>query len=359
MKVLYGIQGTGNGHLARARALAPELLAAGINVDFVFSGRQRKDFFYMALFGNEYRCFEGMTFYTEKGRIQKRKTFFNSKLVQLIKDIRSLQLTEYDLIINDFEPISAWAAKIQNKPCLGISHQCAFDHQVPKIKGNYLEKAIMRCFAPSQYRIGLHWHHFNQPILPPLIEQQSIKPIKKNKILVYMGFEALNDVISFVSGFSQYEFHVYAKVEQAEHREHVFIKPLSHSQFHQDLSDAAGVITNAGFELASECITLGKKLLVKPLIGQYEQICNALALQVLCRASVMDYLDQNILAKWLDIENHPPVHYPNVAQKITQWIQQGQFNEIKALSDSLWESTDIPFQLPSTIPNKVEQNRLY
>jgi UDP:flavonoid glycosyltransferase YjiC (YdhE family) len=39
MKILYGVQGTGNGHITRARAMAAEMHAAGVEVDFVFSGR--------------------------------------------------------------------------------------------------------------------------------------------------------------------------------------------------------------------------------------------------------------------------------------------------------------------------------
>jgi uncharacterized protein (TIGR00661 family) len=39
------------------------------------------------------------------------------------------------------------------------------------------------------------------------------------------------------------------------------------------------VICGAGFELAGESLQLGKKLLVKPLKGQFEQLSNALALE--------------------------------------------------------------------------------
>ena len=31
---------------------------------------------------------------------------------QLIKDIRNLPVKEYDLIINDFEPVTAWASDV-------------------------------------------------------------------------------------------------------------------------------------------------------------------------------------------------------------------------------------------------------
>ncbi len=39
MKILYGAQATGNGHVTRARAMAPTFNKAGLDVDYLFSGR--------------------------------------------------------------------------------------------------------------------------------------------------------------------------------------------------------------------------------------------------------------------------------------------------------------------------------
>ncbi|MBP7664242.1 MAG: glycosyltransferase, partial [Shewanella sp.] len=39
MRILYGVQGTGNGHLSRARVMAKALMKQDIEVDFLFSGR--------------------------------------------------------------------------------------------------------------------------------------------------------------------------------------------------------------------------------------------------------------------------------------------------------------------------------
>ncbi|MEZ9793074.1 glycosyltransferase family protein, partial [Vibrio splendidus] len=41
MKILYGVQGTGNGHIARARAMAVAFRQQNIDVDFLFSGRDQ------------------------------------------------------------------------------------------------------------------------------------------------------------------------------------------------------------------------------------------------------------------------------------------------------------------------------
>ena len=48
MRLLYGVQGTGNGHIARARIMAAALAQRDdINVDFVFTGRPPEKYFDM------------------------------------------------------------------------------------------------------------------------------------------------------------------------------------------------------------------------------------------------------------------------------------------------------------------------
>ena len=341
MRILYGIQGTGNGHLARARALVPALRKVGLEPDFVFSGRPRLDYFNMELFG-DFRCFDGLSLTFEKGKIQFWRTATESKLFRLISDMRQLDLSDYDLVLSDFEPISAWAARRQGIPSVGISHQCAFAYDVPKLPGYPSSRLILKYFAPTDIKLGLHWHHFDQPLLPPLIEPMSAQSLVENKIIVYMGFEELNDVIEFVRPFSNFEFQVYAKVAQPEDYGNIHIRPLSHTEFHRDLLSCYGVISNAGFELASECLVLGKKLLIKPLLGQYEQLCNALAIQTLNRATVMQSLDQKLLKQWLELPCHTPVVYPDVSAILADWINSGCRVPVHQLSQETWNQMDMP-----------------
>ena len=49
----------------------------------------------------------------------------------------------------------------------------------------------------------------------------------------------------------------------------------------KDLKESEGIITNAGFETPSEALSMGKKVFVKPLKGQFEQLSNAKALKQL------------------------------------------------------------------------------
>ncbi|HCS28312.1 MAG TPA: glycosyltransferase, partial [Spongiibacteraceae bacterium] len=51
MRILYGVQGTGNGHISRARMMARHFTLRGSKVDYLFSGRDLGRYFDMQCFG--------------------------------------------------------------------------------------------------------------------------------------------------------------------------------------------------------------------------------------------------------------------------------------------------------------------
>ena len=89
--------------------------------------------------------------------------------------------------------------------------------------------------------------------------------------------------------------------------------------------ECSGVITNAGFELASEALHLGKRLLVKPLAWQMEQSSNALAIDLLKLGMTMRKLDSNIVSQFLRSDPQAPMGYPDVAAMIAEWIGRGNW----------------------------------
>lgn len=345
MKILMGVQGTGNGHITRARAMHTAFQKHNLDVDYIFTGREREKLFDMDEFG-DFRCFQGMTFVTEAGSIKPIETYQHNSFRQLFRDIKTLDLSEYDLVITDFEPVTAWAARRQNKPTIAIGHQNAFDFGIPKKGNNPIVQLFMGYFAPAKVRLGLHWHHFGQPILPPIADTHKVAgETINNKILVYLGFEEADQVIEWLTPFNDYEFYIYAPFDQAEDRGHLYLRPLSRDGFQKDLADCNGVISNAGFELASEAIHLGKKLLVKPLKGQMEQLSNALALVKLELGMEMNTLDSVILRRWLDHFEGKQVVYPNVPEAIVEWILAQDFSQkvdTSTLVDSLWSQVSSP-----------------
>lgn len=337
MKILYGVQATGNGHITRARIMAKALAKVDAEIDWIFSGRPTADYFDMDIFGN-YRAYRGLTFAVKSGRVLYLKTAARANLWQFYRDIKSMNLEGYDVIINDFEPVSAWAAKMARKKVIGISHQNAFLYDIPKQGSNIFLEGFMRYFAPVTLPIGLHWHHFNQPILPPIIEPSSYPNTHTSKhYLVYLPFAGLEDIVPQLKHFPEYDFFVYQSVPYAYDEGHIHVRPFSREGFQKDLHRCEGVICSAGFELPSEAIQLGKKLLVQPVAGQMEQQSNALALQRLGYATRAETLDVSTIGQWLVQSGINPVTYPNVAQALAHWLANIGGEDIGSLQQQLWQ----------------------
>jgi uncharacterized protein (TIGR00661 family) len=342
MKILYGVQATGNGHITRARSMATELRNADIDVDFLFSGRPCAKLFNMDAF-DDYRCLPGLTFTTQDGKVRYLKTALDNRLLRLVQDINALDLSRYDLVITDFEPVSAWSARLQNKPCIGIGHQYAFQYDIPVAGNNLATSLILKYFAPAQWSLGVHWHHFDCPILPPLIEPvKNPITLDETKVLVYLPFEDINKVTQWLNAQSNkdYRFVSYCGVARTQRYNNVTLKPFSRDNFQNDLASCNGVIANAGFGLSSEALQHGKKLLIKPLHGQMEQLSNAAALQLLQLGDVMQTLNSATLADWLHKPNPLPRYYPNVAQAIVTWIIRGLKSDLKTFTRQVWSEAN-------------------
>ena len=109
MNILYGVQGTGNGHIARARVMAKAFSKRDdIKVDYLFSGREVSKYFDMDIFG-DFKTRNGLTFVTANGEVSKWQTIKQARIGEFVSDIKSLDVSQYDLVLNDFEPVSAWA----------------------------------------------------------------------------------------------------------------------------------------------------------------------------------------------------------------------------------------------------------
>ena len=334
-------------------AMAQELAKLDVAVDYLFSGRAADKFFDMDAFG-DYQLRHGLTFTTREGRIRPLATAANARLLQFCRDVRALDLTPYDLVITDFEPVTAWAARLAKKKIIGLGHQYAFFHSIPQHHGGPLQQAILRHFAPAPVSIGLHWHHFGQPILPPIapVEPCAETP-RRHHCLVYLPFESTAAIRALLSSFSAYQFSVYHPDAVAGGEGNIHWHRPSRDGFQRDLHRSEGVICNAGFELSSEVLQLGRKLLVKPVHGQSEQYSNALALDLLGYGHVMKTLSASSVAQWLESACATRVVYPNVAQAVARWLVAGAQGSIRELADSLWAATQMPDMTGATRTDRM------
>lgn len=349
MRLLYGVQATGNGHISRARALRHHLAKAGCQIDFLFSGRPADKFFDMAEFGN-FQLRKGLSFVSTGGQLQPWQTAKQADLPQLWQDIRSLNTRRYDLVLTDYEPVTAWAARQQGTPVLALGHQYGLQQPVPLHGFGWWQRRILNYFAPARQQIGLHWHHFDSPIsdrrvlLPPVVHLHSAESDLSAKachdsdfVLVYLPFESAGDIISWLQPLSQFRFKVYGVGNLPSDWQHINFMPAAVQGFQQDLRRCQAVISNAGFELISEALQLHKKILVKPLQGQPEQSANAAALQQLQLADSTDSLSSSRITSFLQHYQSPlQVQYPDVAAAVSQWLLQGQWFDVSPLA-TLWQ----------------------
>jgi uncharacterized protein (TIGR00661 family) len=339
MKILFGVQGTGNGHISRSRELVRKLKEAGHDVEVIISGRKEEELKEIEIF-EPYRVMKGMTLATYKGKLNYIDTMFQLDLVRLMSDVIKLDTTGTDLIITDFDPITSIAARLRNIPSVGFGHQYAFKYDIPVAKGNFFEKYTLLNFAPARYNAGLHWSHFNQPIFPPVIPEtlyaRKAATVVKEKVLVYLPFEEVEDIVLFFTPFDGFEFFIYGKVQDNRDDGHLHFRAYCREGFLSDLMESNGVVCNAGFELPGEALHLGKKLLLRPLDGQIEQQSNALGMVQLGYGMAMDRLDKSILTDWLQQPCREPLCYSRTVNYITEWISSGQWDELSKYTEAAW-----------------------
>lgn len=345
MKILFGVQGTGNGHISRSRELVTALREEGHEVEVIISGRKEEELKEIEVFA-PYRVLKGLTLVTRKGRMNYIDTMFQLDLARLMSDVLTLDVSGVDLIITDFEPVTAMAARLKNIPSMGFGHQYAFRYRVPMARGNVFERYTLLNFAPARYNAGLHWHHFNEPVFPPVIPASlyEARPVtaEPKKVLVYLPFEEVEDVRSLLGPFDSHEFYVYGKIREDSDEGHLHCRGYSREGFLRDLQESSGVVCNAGFELPGEALHLGKKLLLRPLDGQIEQESNALAIEELAYGMTMHRLDGDVLRDWLAKPGRQAVHFSRTVRYIAEMITNGGWDDLTRYVEAAWADCGKP-----------------
>src|ERR1700748_1344401 len=94
-------------------------------------------------------------------------------LRQLWHDMHHLPLAQYDLIINDFEPVSAWACRLQKVPAVSLSHQCSFiSPNTPRPSRWNPAELAFKYYSPPAYHIGFHFERYADFIHTPVIRSE-------------------------------------------------------------------------------------------------------------------------------------------------------------------------------------------
>ncbi len=344
MRILYGVQTTGHGHLVRSTPVILQLRELGHQVDVLLSGPP-PDPAWLGRIGAPITTRPGLTFAADGGRIRYVRTALEARPIRFIRDVFRTPTPEPDLIVTDYEPITAWLARRRGLRSVGIGHLYAFAWpQVLRASGNLITRGVLNWFAPVSIPVGMHWDAFGAPILPPTVAPEiralARDSVEPDLILVYLGFEPLGRLVPLLKQFPRHRFHVYTKVADERIDQNVTIRPISRPAFVDDLGRCAGVLANAGFSLTSECLHLGIAVLLKPIDGHLEQESNALALERLGLGTVTRSLSRFDLKAWLEQPAPAARNYPDVTAGIVRWLDAGAVEPLKALSDRLWAMTE-------------------
>jgi uncharacterized protein (TIGR00661 family) len=322
MKILYAVQGTGNGHITRAMAIIP-VLKKHATVDVLVSG-----FSYdLALpFDVKYQ-FKGMSFcFGKKGGIDYMETYKKNKLKRFMNEVKQLDLKEYDFVISDFEPISCWAAQKQKKRCIGFSNQASiFTPNVPLPKSmDITGKLVLKYYAPATVNFGIHFQQYNPQIFTPIISEEVRKLKTKNEgfYLIYLPAFGIEKITNMFKRFEKEQFIVFSNIKEKIQKGNISICPLDRASFLQRLANCKGVITAAGFSTTADALYLRKKLLVIPQKNQFEQKCNALALKNMGVTVVKKLKKKYVpeLLTWMYSSDIVKVDYPDNSELIVQTI---------------------------------------
>lgn len=315
MKILYAFQGTGNGHVARAQEIIP-ILKKYASVDTLISGHQSQ---LKADFAVDFKHKGISLLYNKTGGISYKKILFENNFVEAVNAIRQIELNKYDLIINDYEPLTAWACKFKDAHMIEVSHQASMSfRETPKPdKKDFLGEFILKHYAPSRHKIGFHFDSYHPQIKKPVIRRKirNLNPAKKGFYIVYLPSFS-DDNIAKVLHQIPVEWKVFSKYSTAHSKNNnVEVFPIDETHFLECFESCDGVLCNAGFEGPAEALFMDKKLFVIPIHNQYEQECNACALDKMGIPN-SKILDVEEIRKWVNSDLHLQVNYPDNIEDI-------------------------------------------
>lgn len=289
MKIFYGICGEGLGHSGRSLALVERLFALGHTVTlFTFADAYRL----LTQAGYQPQLIEGLRWReTAAGGVSTLGTACNFARFlrarrESLDQIRQLARVEQpDLVITDFEPLTALAAASLRIPCVSVDNQHRFCHRLGndfplslRIYSRLAGEFVRRWIKSPQECIVAVFHdcptsrHYRR--VDSLLREQiaRLRPTDGDHILIYGRTEVGRRMAEVASTIPE-RFIAYGFTGPAA--PNIEYKRASYDEFAADLASSRAVLANAGHQLMSEARYFGKPLLVVPMPNQHEQAINA------------------------------------------------------------------------------------
>ena len=344
MKIFYAVQATGNGHVSRAIEMLPYLQNYG-EVDIFLSGSNCN----LQMNANvQYRSKGLSLFYSGNGGLNYRRMVTDIAPLRILKEVKNLPVEKYDLVLNDFESITALACAYKKVKSVNVGHQASFmsEHTPRPANKNFMGEWLLKNYARASKYVGFHFNSYDDFILPPVIKKEiwNAEPKTLRHITVYLLSFSDAVVYSKLSIFKEYRFEVFSKeVKAITQKGNITFIPVDKKAFNKSLINCAAIITGAGFETPAEALYLEKKIMVIPVKGQYEQQCNAAALEQLNVACVNNFTEEFDVAftKWIENTTQLKIRYTKNTRAIVGSMMQMAMHQeevpLLEFEQLLWE----------------------
>lgn len=325
MKIFYAVQATGNGHISRAMELLPHLSRYG-TVDIFLSGANSTLELDAPV---RYRSKGLSLFYTCNGGLNYPRIIRQLSLARIRKEIKELPVEKYDLVINDFDCITSLACARKKIPSLNFGHQASFlSAKTPRPdKVSKSGEWILRNYARATQYVGLHFERYDDFILTPVIKQDIFEAAPRNHghITVYLPSYCQPELLQYFGPLKAHHFHIFSwQVQRPERHGHIKFLPVSKQGFNESMTTCSAIICGAGFETPAEALHLNKKMMVMPIRGQYEQCCNAAALERLGVKSIGGLNDgfHQAFTDWMHNYRQVSVRYELNSKAIVEKVME-------------------------------------
>jgi len=294
LRIVYGIQSTGKGHMSRFLGLKPFFDRDGHELLVVASGADDPpEYFLEAVSNCRYARARGLSYVGDgAGGISIERTVASlalnlPEILSGYGDIRAL-VSEFapDAVVSDFDPITGSALVCAGIIRIGLSHQSALQiegtyHPPGTEVARFLALSVVKLFTMDlHYKLACHFFPAAEACLPPIIRPaiRDARPENRGHVLVYHTLPGmLPEVMRYAARHADRRFIVYGYQGREDTGNMHF--ESDRSKFASDLAAADAYVGTAGFQSICEAFYLGKKIAVCPVGEQYEQTWNAAQLE--------------------------------------------------------------------------------
>ena len=294
MKILFGVQTEGNGHITQCIATKQYLQTQGIEVTTAFAAKKKRGL--SKYFTDEFNVvdYDGFDFvFDNVGRVVIWKTIVKNTfelprlIVSFIKICSIIQKEKPDAIFNYYEPLVGLTALFfKNIKYVSFGHQYAMDSIIyPRINGYPVQKlflSIINKITSIRAKIvALSYYEFNDDVMiasPPILrsESYSVSDKQEDFVLVYlMNEDMLPQLINQAEKYPDINIHCFTKLtKQYDELPNLKLFNLDGKLFQEKMKVCKAVVCSGGFETSAEAIYQNKPLLMIPMPNHYEQHAN-------------------------------------------------------------------------------------